>query len=51
MNAKVENAEMNYTTSLVEDMNSALASSELAFIMKMVAFVAVALIGVGTFWA
>jgi hypothetical protein len=51
MNAKVENTNINYTTSLVEEMNKALASSEMAAIMKMVAAVAVALIAVGSFWA
>ncbi|WP_172400940.1 hypothetical protein [Vibrio sp. qd031] len=53
MNEKVENTNIIYSTStsLVEEMNKALASSEMAAIMKMVAAVAVALIAVGSFWA
>jgi hypothetical protein len=51
MNAKVENTQIDYTTSLVEDFSKALASSEVAAFMKMIGFVAVALIAVGTFWA
>ncbi len=51
MNTKVENTQIDYTNSLVKEMSNALASSEIAAFMKMVGFVAVALIAVGTFWA